>query len=52
MERQAEPHGVKIAPVEMDEDGMLPYGPGGLEDVLSNWDETKGKRPHLMYTVT
>jgi len=25
---------------------------GGLEDVLANWDVRKGKRPHLMYTVT
>lgn len=49
---QAQPHGVRIAPVEMDHHGMLPYGPGGLEDVLANWDESKGKRPHLMYTVT
>jgi DNA-binding transcriptional MocR family regulator len=31
---------------------MLPTGPGGLEDVLENWDESQGRRPHLMYTVT
>ncbi|RYP57035.1 hypothetical protein DL769_009739 [Monosporascus sp. CRB-8-3] len=49
---QAEPRGVQVAAVEMDGDGMIPYGPGGLEDVLANWDESRGRRPHLMYTVT
>ncbi|KAJ3575614.1 hypothetical protein NPX13_g3975 [Xylaria arbuscula] len=49
---QAAPRGVQAWPVEMDDGGMLPYGPGGLEDVLSNWDESKGKRPHLLYTVS
>ncbi|KAI1098098.1 aromatic amino acid aminotransferase [Jackrogersella minutella] len=49
---QAQPRGVQVVPVEMDEGGMAPYGPGGLEDVLANWDDSKGKRPHLMYTVT
>lgn len=46
------PRGLQIVPVKIDLEGMMPDGPGGLEDVLSNWDETKGKRPHLMYTVT
>lgn len=49
---QAEPKGVQIVPVKADEKGMLADGPGGLEDVLKNWDSSKGKRPHLMYTVT
>ncbi|KAL7625394.1 hypothetical protein AAE478_004613 [Parahypoxylon ruwenzoriense] len=49
---QAQPRGVQVVPVEMDDEGMAPYGPGGLEDVLANWDNNKGKRPHLMYTVT
>ncbi|KAI1339067.1 aromatic amino acid aminotransferase [Xylariaceae sp. FL0016] len=49
---QATPRGIQIVPVELDEEGMTPYGPGGLEDVLANWDDSKGKRPHLMYTVT
>ncbi|KAI0525686.1 pyridoxal phosphate-dependent transferase [Xylaria bambusicola] len=49
---QARPRGVQICPVEMDDDGMAPYGPGGLEDVLANWDDAKGKRPHLLYTVS
>jgi DNA-binding transcriptional MocR family regulator len=31
---------------------MMAKGKGGLEDVLENWDFTKGRRPHLMYTVT
>jgi DNA-binding transcriptional MocR family regulator len=49
---QAQPRGIQVCPVEMDEDGMAPYGPGGLEDVLANWDDAKGKRPHLLYTVS
>ncbi|TVY51850.1 Aromatic amino acid aminotransferase [Lachnellula cervina] len=46
------PRGLQVVPVKMDLEGMLPSGPGGLEDVLENWDESKGMRPHLMYTVT
>ncbi len=49
---QALPRGFHAVPVEMDGDGMLAAGPGGLEEVLAGWDEAKGKRPHLMYTVT
>ncbi|RDW82994.1 PLP-dependent transferase-3 [Coleophoma crateriformis] len=48
----AAPRGLQAVPVKIDLDGMLTTGPGGLEDVLANWDESKGKRPHLMYTVT
>ncbi|KAJ8125312.1 hypothetical protein O1611_g8327 [Lasiodiplodia mahajangana] len=49
---QAQPRGIQVCPVEMDDEGMSPYGPGGLEDVLANWDDSKGKRPHLLYTVS
>jgi len=49
---QAMPKGVQPVPVAADEGGMRASGPGGLEDVLANWDESKGRRPHLMYTVT
>lgn len=48
----AAPRGFNIAPVAIDDEGMLASGPGGLEDVLENWDFSKGRRPHLMYTVT
>lgn len=48
----AAPRGLQIVPVAMDTGGMRRDGPGGLVDVLENWDEKKGKRPHLMYTVT
>lgn len=48
----ARPRGLQVVPVTIDLEGMLPTGPGGLEDVLANWDVTKGLRPHLMYTVT
>lgn len=49
---QSLPRGVQVVTVEADGEGMLATGPGGLEDVLSNWDDANGKRPHLMYTVT
>ena len=49
---QSQPRGVQIVPVKADDGGMVVEGPGGLEDVLANWDEATGKRPHLLYTVT
>ncbi|KAK7749537.1 hypothetical protein SLS53_000113 [Cytospora paraplurivora] len=49
---QSQPKGVQIAPVKADEGGMVATGPGSLEDVLTNWDYSKGRRPHLLYTVT
>jgi DNA-binding transcriptional MocR family regulator len=48
----AQPRGLSIVPVAIDDEGMVAKGKGGLEDVLENWDFTKGRRPHLMYTVT
>jgi len=48
----AKPRGMTVTPVAIDKQGMLAYGPGGLEDVLENWDFRRGKRPHMMYTVT
>ncbi|KAI9841141.1 MAG: hypothetical protein M1837_000985 [Sclerophora amabilis] len=48
----AKPRGLQIVPVAMDGEGMISEGGGGLRDVLSNWDPSKGKRPHLLYTVT
>ncbi|KAI9884186.1 MAG: hypothetical protein M1823_004025 [Watsoniomyces obsoletus] len=48
----AAPRGLQIVPITMDYVGMCSDGPGGLRDILSNWDETKGRRPHLLYTVT
>jgi len=48
----ARPRGLNIVPIAIDSEGMLAYGKGGLEDVMSNWNKNKGKRPHLMYTVT
>jgi len=50
--QSARPRGLQIVPVMMDSQGMLASGPGGLQDVLENWDESKGRRPHLMYSVT
>ncbi|KAL9006612.1 MAG: hypothetical protein Q9188_000649 [Gyalolechia gomerana] len=47
-----EPRGLNIVPVKIDDEGMRASGEGGLADVLERWDESKGKRPHLMYTVT
>jgi DNA-binding transcriptional MocR family regulator len=48
----ARPRGMNIVPVALDDEGMMASGKGGLEDVLQNWDEQRGKRPHLIYTVT
>lgn len=48
----ARPRGLQVVPVEIDLEGMVTTGKGGLEDVLANWDTRTGKRPHLMYTVT
>jgi DNA-binding transcriptional MocR family regulator len=48
----AQPRGLNVVPVAVDDEGMTASGKGGLEDVLVNWDKNKGKRPHLMYTVT
>lgn len=48
----AQPRGLNIVPVTIDAEGMKANGKGGLEDVLENWDANKGKRPHLIYTVT
>ncbi|TAQ86436.1 hypothetical protein B7494_g5240 [Chlorociboria aeruginascens] len=50
--QSSRPRGLQVVPVKIDFMGMLPTGPGSLEDVLENWDVLKGKRPHLMYTVT
>ncbi|CAK7207883.1 hypothetical protein SEUCBS139899_010698 [Sporothrix eucalyptigena] len=49
---QIAPKGMQVVTVEADADGMVPYGPGSLEDVLANWDPSKGRRPHILYTVT
>ncbi|CAK7235339.1 hypothetical protein SBRCBS47491_009259 [Sporothrix bragantina] len=49
---QIAPKGMQVVTVEADADGMVPYGPGSLEDVLANWDPSQGRRPHVMYTVT
>jgi DNA-binding transcriptional MocR family regulator len=48
----AKPRGLNIVPVAIDSEGMLAKGKGGLQDVLENWDPSRGRRPHLMYTVT
>ncbi|ATY66382.1 aromatic amino acid aminotransferase 1 [Cordyceps militaris] len=47
-----EPRGIQVVPVDIDADGMMANGPGGLQSVLENWDPRQGKRPHFMYSVT
>lgn len=47
-----EPRGIQVVPVEIDSEGMMAKGPGGLEDVLANWDYGQGKLPHFIYSVT
>lgn len=46
------PRGLNIIEVEIDSEGMMATGKGGLEDVMENWDYSRGRRPHLMYTIT
>lgn len=48
----AKPRGLNIVPVAIDDEGMSARGKGGLFDVLENWDKSRGKRPHMIYTVT
>ena len=48
----ARARGLNIIPVAVDDQGMCASGTGGLQDVLDQWDYTRGKRPHLIYTVT
>ena len=48
----ARPRGLNIVPVAIDGEGMVAYGKGGLHEVLNAWDTRKGKRPHMIYTVT
>ncbi|KAF9784179.1 hypothetical protein IL306_008132 [Fusarium sp. DS 682] len=49
---QARPLGVNIVPVEIDEEGMIVEGSGGLREVLENWNPRNGRLPHFLYTVT
>ncbi|KAI6446159.1 hypothetical protein MCOR16_009018 [Pyricularia oryzae] len=35
----------------MDGEGMLTHGPGGLSDILEDWDHSRGKRPHVLHTI-
>ncbi|EEQ89332.1 aromatic amino acid aminotransferase [Blastomyces dermatitidis ER-3] len=46
------PRGINVVTVAMDSDGMMVDGERGLKSILENWDFSRGKRPHLMYTVT
>lgn len=48
---EAVPRGAQVVSVKTDESGMIVSGRGGLEDILSNWDDKQGRRPHLMYTI-
>lgn len=46
------PRGLNVVGVAMDGQGMRASGEGGLDDVLKNWDSQRGRRPHLLYTIT
>lgn len=41
--------GLNIVSVDMDHEGLLPEK---LSEKLENWDTSKGKRPHILYTVS
>jgi aromatic amino acid aminotransferase I len=40
--------GAVFWPVKMDEHGLIPED---LDSVLTHWDESAGKKPHLLYTI-
>ncbi|PWY71748.1 aromatic aminotransferase Aro8 [Aspergillus heteromorphus CBS 117.55] len=44
------PLGIRVAPVGMDGQGLLPES---LDEVLSNWDEAArgARKPHVLYTI-
>lgn len=47
----AEPLGIKVVGVAIDDEGLLPES---MDDILSNWDQTKRngvRKPHVLYTV-
>lgn len=48
---EAVPRGAQVVAVKTDESGMTVSGRGGLADILSNWDDKQGRRPHLMYII-
>ncbi|KXH62211.1 aromatic amino acid aminotransferase [Colletotrichum salicis] len=42
---------VHIVPITMDVEGILVHGAGSLSETLETWDEKRGKRPHVLYTI-
>lgn len=44
------PQGVKVAPVKMDEQGLMPEA---LDEILTNWDEKArgARKPFVLYTI-
>ena len=44
----AEAHDVKWVPARIDSGGIIP---DELEKTLENWDEKRGRRPHVLLTV-
>ncbi|KAI9376057.1 pyridoxal phosphate-dependent transferase [Aspergillus egyptiacus] len=44
------PLGIKVAPIKMDKQGLLP---DALDDILSNWDEAArgARKPRVLYTI-
>ncbi|KAH7910284.1 pyridoxal phosphate-dependent transferase [Hygrophoropsis aurantiaca] len=41
-------YGIKWVGIKMDGGGIIPEE---MEKILQNWDETKGRRPHVLYIV-
>lgn len=45
----AEPLGIKVVGVPMDEEGLLP---AAMDEILTNWNVASGgRKPHVLYTV-
>lgn len=41
-------YGIKWIPVKMDNGGLIPED---MERILKGWNEDRGRRPHVLYTV-
>ena len=44
----ADAHGINWVPVRIDSGGLIPED---LERILREWDDKRGRRPHVLYTT-
>lgn len=48
MTNAALPQGITWVPIRIDAGGLIPES---LEAILAGWDESRGRRPHVLYSV-